>query len=57
MALQRFWEVSRDFDLVATPVAFLIDECGIVSAAAAIGEEAILTLAEGLQRGLDGETA
>ena len=47
MALQRFWDVSQDFELVATPVAFLIDEYGIVAAAAAIGEEAILTLTAG----------
>jgi len=44
VVLQRHWEVSRDYGLLATPVAYLIDEAGVVAANAAIGSEAILAL-------------
>ena len=47
IVLQRHWEVSRDYGILATPAAFLIDERGRVAAEVAIGVEAILTLATG----------
>jgi hypothetical protein len=47
IGLQNGWEVSRGFGIVATPVAFLLDRCGIVAAPAAVGREAVLALASG----------
>jgi peroxiredoxin len=43
--LQRHWEVSREYALFATPVAYLLDAHGVVAADAAIGTDAILALA------------
>jgi peroxiredoxin len=45
IALQRHWEVSRDYGLFATPIAYLIDEQGLIAADVAIGADAILGLA------------
>lgn len=44
--LQRFWSMSRAFDLVAIPVAFLIDERGTIVADAAGGFDSIVALAD-----------
>lgn len=45
MALQRRWEVSRKYGIFATPVAFLIDEEGVIADDVAKGTEEILALA------------
>jgi peroxiredoxin len=44
IALQRQWEVSREYAMFATPVAYWIDEAGIIAAEAAVGVEPILAL-------------
>lgn len=45
VVLQRHSELSRDYGMIAMPVAYLIDEHGAIAANVAIGTEAILTLA------------
>jgi peroxiredoxin len=42
--LQRQWEISRLYATFATPVAYLIDERGIIGAEVAVGTGAILDL-------------
>lgn len=44
VALQRQWEVSRVYGMVAAPIAFLIDENGIIAETVAVGEEGVLNL-------------
>lgn len=43
--LQRHLELSRDYGMLATPVAYLIDAHGAIAADVAIGAEAIVALA------------
>jgi peroxiredoxin len=45
IALQRHWEVSKAYGMFATPIAYLIDQMGIVVADVVAGGEAILELA------------
>jgi peroxiredoxin len=45
IALQRRWEISRLYGMFATPIAYLIDEDGIIAADVAAGGEAIIALA------------
>ncbi len=47
IGLQEKWEVSRLYEIYATPVAFLIDEEGVVAAGVATGLEPILALLSG----------
>jgi hypothetical protein len=42
--LQRHWELSRRYGIFATPVAYLINEAGVIAADVAVGADAILTL-------------
>jgi peroxiredoxin len=51
IALQRHWEVSRDYAMFATPIGYLIDEWGMIAADVAVGGEAILALAHGSAQG------
>ncbi len=44
IALQRHWEISRAYGMFATPIAYLIDERGVISADVAVGNDAILHL-------------
>jgi peroxiredoxin len=44
VVLQKQWEVSRDYAMFATPVAYLINNAGIISADIAVGVEAVLEL-------------
>jgi peroxiredoxin len=44
VVLQKQWEVSRAYAMFATPVAYLIDENGIIAADVATGADAILSL-------------
>ncbi|GJG85310.1 hypothetical protein tb265_04910 [Gemmatimonadetes bacterium T265] len=45
--LQRHWEVSRNYAMFATPVAYLIDEAGTIASPPALGLTAILDLVRG----------
>jgi peroxiredoxin len=47
VALQRHWEVSREYGIFATPVAFHIDEWGIIARDVAVGGEEIIRLIDG----------
>jgi hypothetical protein len=44
MLLQKQWEVSREYALFGTPVAYLIDAEGRTMAEGAVGADAILAL-------------
>jgi peroxiredoxin len=45
VVLQKKWEVSREYGIFATPVAFLVGEDGMIKKDVAMGPEAILELA------------
>jgi peroxiredoxin len=42
--LQQRWEVSRRYAMFATPIAYLIDEQGMIARGVAVGVESILDL-------------
>ena len=44
VVLQRKWEISRLYAMFATPIAYLIDEKGVIASEVAVGEEPILRL-------------
>ena len=44
VVLQKRWEISRLYAMFATPIAYLIDEEGIITADVAAGPEPILNL-------------
>jgi peroxiredoxin len=44
VVLQQQWEVSRQYAIFATPVAYLIDEAGLIARGVAVGVEPILFL-------------
>ena len=44
VALQRQWEISREYGMFATPIGYLIDEEGIIAADVAVGVDAIVSL-------------
>jgi peroxiredoxin len=46
IGLQERWDVSREYGLLAVPVAYLVDERGTVAAPVAIGADEIVELAE-----------
>ncbi len=48
--LQRSWEVSKQYGMFATPIAFLIDEDGVIAERVAMGGPAICELAAGSPR-------
>jgi peroxiredoxin len=45
VVLQRHWEISFQYAMFSTPIAYLIDEQGRIAAPAAAGVDAILSLA------------
>ena len=47
IGLQQHWDISREYGLLATPSAYLVDERGYIAAPAAFGADEILNLAEG----------
>jgi peroxiredoxin len=56
IGVQRGWDVSREYGLLAAPIAYLVDERGTIAAPVAIGADAILDLyraEEGVQTGSD----
>jgi peroxiredoxin len=44
VVLQQQWEISRRYAMFATPIAYLIDEKGVIVHEVAVGVEPILTL-------------
>src|SRR6202158_3589939 len=47
IVLQRQWEISRLYGMFGTPIGYLIDEQGIISADVAVGMEPIVALLSG----------
>lgn len=45
VVLQDKWKLSKEYGIVATPVAFLIAENGVIAKDVAVGKDAILDLA------------
>jgi peroxiredoxin len=45
VVLQKKWEISREYGIFATPVAFLIGEDGVIARDVAQGTDQILALA------------
>ena len=46
--LQKGWTLSKQYGIFATPVAFLVDEEGVIARDVARGRDAILALAREL---------
>lgn len=44
VVLQKQWEVSREYAMFATPVAYLIDSAGVITADVAVGVDSVLDL-------------
>jgi hypothetical protein len=44
IVLQQRWEVSRRYAMFATPIAYLVDQAGVISHDVAVGVESIQTL-------------
>ena len=44
VVLQQQWEISRKYAMFATPVAYLVDEEGVIARDVAVGTDAIQTL-------------
>jgi len=44
VVLQQQWEISRRYAMFATPIAYLIDEAGVIVHDVAVGTDAILEL-------------
>ena len=44
VVLQQRWEISRRYAMFATPIAYLIDETGVIARDVAVGVEPILAL-------------
>jgi peroxiredoxin len=57
VVLQRQWEISRLFGMFATPIAYLIDEAGVIAAEVAVGVRPILALVSGAAAPTDGKAA
>jgi peroxiredoxin len=55
IVLQQQWEISRRYAMFATPIAYLIDEHGIISHDVAVGVEPILALIAGVPRGISAQ--
>jgi hypothetical protein len=50
--MQEKWRLSKEYGIFSTPVAFLLDEDGVITKDVAIGPDAIMALAqEGLRAG------
>ncbi len=47
VVLQHRWEISREYGIFATPVAYLINEQGVIAADVAVGGDAIVALTKG----------
>jgi peroxiredoxin len=56
IVLQQQWEISRRYAMFATPIAYLIDEQGIIANEVAVGLEPILALVANAARREPGES-
>jgi len=54
VVLQRHWEISRRYAMFATPVAYLIDEAGMIALGSAVGVELILNVMSGMNNQTNG---
>ena len=50
VVLQQGWEISRRYAIFATPVAYLIDEKGVIAHDVAVGVDNIQDLLAGILR-------
>jgi len=57
VVLQQQWEISRRYSMFATPIAYLIDEAGVIAHKVAVGTDAILELMASAERVLDKKQA
>ena len=55
VVLQQQWEISRRYAMFATPIAYLIDEAGIITHDVAVGIDAIRQLMSRTERPLQDE--
>ncbi len=46
VVLQRSWEISKEYGMFATPVAFLVGPDGVIERDVAVGRDAIVSLAQ-----------
>jgi peroxiredoxin len=44
VVLQRHWEVSQEYGLLAAPIAYLVDEWGVIASGVAVGPDAVMEL-------------
>jgi len=47
--LQQQWDISRRYAMFATPIAYLIDEAGVIAHDVSVGVEPILSLMASLK--------
>jgi peroxiredoxin len=57
VVVQKGWKLSKDYGIFATPVAFLIDEEGVIARPVARGRDEIVALAEKAPAGKEAELA
>lgn len=55
VVLQQQWEVSRDYAFFATPIAYLVDSAGVITADVAVGVDAVMDLTKRAKRMLNHE--
>jgi peroxiredoxin len=46
VVLQKHWEISRAYGMLAAPIGYLVDEQGVIERDVAVGGDAILELAK-----------
>ncbi len=56
IVLQQQWEISRQYAMFATPIAYLIDEQGVIAADVAVGVDPILALLNKTSHGPNSRT-
>ena len=54
VVLQRHWEVSREYGILAAPVAYGIDEWGTIASEAAVGPDAIIAMINSFTKAVPG---
>lgn len=52
LVIQSKWNLSKEYGILATPVAFLIGEDGVIAREVAVGRDPILALAQAWARGI-----